>query len=243
MFGALMMTVFGISFSKVFSDNLWVIFLMQYCGSALVQFVFSLSFLPIYWKTSISESATIKGVLGAQCVYFTLLAMFAFIPQLPAIYGNGPVFSCQESMYPWVFTILNIGTMATGITNLILYCPFSTRIRETIKENTPENDFVEKKGPSLCAKLFCCKKETEEEDSSNEQTMNSLLDQAGPCPEAEERLAAAKLSYSQAKSFSVLVTISSTIATIIVVVTFYLKFSSNKMNYSCKGEGAAIDRS
>jgi len=243
MFGALMMTVFGISFSKVFSDNLWVIFLMQYCGSALVQFVFSLSFLPIYWKTSVTESATIKGILGAQCVYFTLLAMFAFIPQLPAIYGNGPVFSCQESMYPWVFTILNIGTMATGITNLCLYCPFSTRIRETIKENTPENDFVEKKGPSLCAKLFCCKKETEEEDSTNEQTMDALLDQAGPCPEAEERLAAAKLSYSQAKSFSVLVTISSTIATIIVVVTFYLKFSSNKMNYSCAGKGAAIDRS
>jgi len=57
-----------------------------------------------------------------------------------------------------------MGTVATGIANLCLYCPFSARIRETIKENTPECDVVEKKGPSLCAKIFCCKKATAEED-------------------------------------------------------------------------------
>jgi len=94
MFSALMMLVFGISFSKVFSDNLWVIFLMQYFGSALVNFVLSLGFLPLYWQTKIKDSASIKGIIGAQCVYFTLLAMFAFIPALPKLYGNGPVFSC-----------------------------------------------------------------------------------------------------------------------------------------------------
>lgn len=51
LFGILMIAVFGVSFSKIFEDNLWVVFLMQYCGSLLVQFIFTYSFLPLYWKS------------------------------------------------------------------------------------------------------------------------------------------------------------------------------------------------
>jgi hypothetical protein len=73
----------------------------------------------------------------AQGAYFFLLACFALVPPLPAIYGDGPVYNCSKTMWPWVFTVLNMVTVGTGITNLVLYCKYSTRQKELIKQLTP----------------------------------------------------------------------------------------------------------
>jgi hypothetical protein len=68
-----------------------------------------------------------------QIIYFTLLAMFALIPPLPGLYGDGAIYNCTKTIYPWVFTVINIGTVAIGTLNLVLFCKYSKKQKELIK--------------------------------------------------------------------------------------------------------------
>lgn len=66
-------------------------------------------------------------------MWFAGIACFATIPPLANIYGDGVVYKCVKTIYPWVFTALNFGTFFAGFCNLILYCKYRKEIKETIK--------------------------------------------------------------------------------------------------------------
>ena len=60
-------------------------------------------------------------------MWFTAIACFATIPPLAGIYGDGVVYNCTKSIYPWVFCALNAGTAICGAFNMALFCKYKKR--------------------------------------------------------------------------------------------------------------------
>jgi hypothetical protein len=122
---------------KVFQDVMWLIFVMNFLGSITLAATFSM------FKDSkalqVKNTGCIQAFKVVCLVFYPVVFLFAFVPTLSKIYGEKPVYTCEENLYPWVFPILMCFNLFITVLNLSTYRTHSKNLKQTIAEGGAEN--------------------------------------------------------------------------------------------------------
>ena len=126
----IVLLVFLIATIKVFKDVMWVIFVMNCLGSMTLAFTFSM--FKEAKVLAIKHTWPLKTFQVICISVYTTLLLFAFVPPLSHLYGEKPVYDCEDNLYPWVFPFLMAFNAFIAILNLSTYYNHSKKLKKAI---------------------------------------------------------------------------------------------------------------
>jgi hypothetical protein len=63
---------------------------------------------------------------------YTIVACFAAIPPLAGIYGDGAIWRCYKTLYPWVFVVVNAINVVIAVMNQYLWRKHKPKMQEQV---------------------------------------------------------------------------------------------------------------
>jgi hypothetical protein len=132
------------------------------------------------------------------------------VPHLADLYGEKPVYNCENNLYPMVFPFLMGFNVFISILNLSTYCNHSKKLKKAIAQGGEENVLIS-------------------------GGLNTIISVEGEFTTAEEEKRETEIMKSEYKCFSIFTGFIGTWSVIAVVLGILLKIKDKSLGFKCQG--------